>query len=63
MGCLHCASCLQVAVQEQQLAELDSAHKAAQIEVTRAAADLHALQNERSSVTAQWQATIEACTK
>ena len=60
---LHCAHCLQIAAEEQQLAELDSAHKAAQIEVTRAAADLRALQAERHSVTGQWQTTIEACTR
>ena len=55
--------CLQIAAEEQQLAELDSAQKAAQIEVTRAAADLKALQTERQNVTGQWQVTSEACTR
>ena len=58
-----CAHSRQVAAEEQQLGELESAHKAAQIEVARATADLKALQTEGHSITGQWQVTIEACTR
>jgi hypothetical protein len=58
-----CVPSRQIAAEEQQLGDLESAHKAAQIEVTRAADDLKALQTEGNSVAGQWQDTIEACTR